>query len=120
MVDIQEKFKKIAERKEREKQAELRRQQKREAYARLVESFMNIEQIRNWAVLRERSGFDETNILNFTGSFYQKQIEKLGYRAVEKLKNEANWCLQKLKETGQIYEKISWSRFALHNLYFAR
>jgi len=125
MVDIQEKFRKIAEIKECEKQAELRRQQKRqqkrEAYARLVESFMNIEQIRRWAVGMQADGrIDESHILNFIDSFYQKQVEKLGSNAVENLKKEAVWCLQKLKTTGEIYENISWFKFALDNLYFAR
>jgi len=116
MVDIQEKFKKLAKRKELEKQAELRRQQKREAHARLIESFMNIEQMRNLAVAKQKYGIDESHILSFTSSFYQKQIEKLGYKAVETLKDEANRYLMILKdEYCGIYPNISWFRFVMNH-----
>ena len=105
MIDINEKFRRMAERKQQAAVAEKRKLARQMADARLIESFMNIHQI-------ERTGLCQ----DFVESFYAKKRQELGDSVVDELKCKAAEYINILKSSGDIYMKISWFRFVLDRI----
>lgn len=105
MPDINKKFERLIEDKKRKEEIRSRKQKQQEQYARLVESFMNIHQIKNTGLCND-----------FVESYYAKKRQELGDRAVDVLKRTAAEYVNILKSNGDIYTRISWFRFALSRL----
>lgn len=105
MADINKKFEKLVDDKNRKSQIRLRLQKQREKYARLVESFMNIHQIENTGLCND-----------FVESYYAKKRQELGDNAVDMLKHTAAEYVNILKLNGDIYMHINWFRFVLDRL----
>ncbi len=108
MIDINAKFKRMAEQRaeqeRRARDAEKRKLAKQMANARLVESFMNIYQLEKTGLCAE-----------FVAQYYENKVQELGAEKVEKLKSQAAEYIRMLKSSGQIYENISWFRFVMNN-----
>lgn len=105
MIDINEKFRRMAERKQQAAVAEKRKLARQMADARLVESFMNIHQLKKTRLCAD-----------FVAQYYENKTQELGEEKVKSLKSAAAEYIRALQSSGQIYEHISWFRFVLDRI----